>query len=70
MAVAFGEPQKQALHLDASALPEKTARALRAEADQTFHQHVDLVERFPAGKLIQQLQHRPLRRRQYCCFLR
>ena len=31
MAVAFGEPRKQALHLDASAFPEKTARAPRAE---------------------------------------
>jgi hypothetical protein len=38
MAVAFGESQKQAFHLDASAFPQKTACALRAETDQTFHQ--------------------------------
>ena len=37
----------------------------RAETDQTCHQHIDLLERFLAGKLVQQLQHRPLRRRQH-----
>ncbi|MDE2793013.1 MAG: hypothetical protein OXI81_21705 [Paracoccaceae bacterium] len=65
MAVPFGEPKKQTFHLDASAFPEKTARTLRAETNQTFQQYVDLVERFPAGKLVHQFQHRPFRRRQH-----
>ena len=68
---SHGWPWRSANHrnrrftLTLRAFPEKTARALRAETDQTFHQHVDLVERLPAGKLVQQLQHRPFRRRQH-----
>lgn len=51
--VALGEQKEEPLRLHAPALVEKLAHSARAQAVQPLEQHVEGVEAFPAGQLVQ-----------------
>ena len=62
VAMAFREPQEQALDLDATAHREEPRHPGRTEIDETGHQHVGIVERLPTRKLVEHFQDRPFGR--------
>ena len=63
--MAFGEPQEQALDLDAAAGLQQRLQFARAQVSQAFEKHVGLMEGLPFRHFVEQFEDGALRRRHH-----
>lgn len=57
----IGKEEEESPHLHASAADKQLLQPPRSEIAQSFHQHIDLMEAFMMGQLVEKLEDRTFR---------